>query len=128
MDDTVSMEMLHSREHLTHDVSCVPLGELLGSDDPVEELAALAVLHHDVHVAMVDVALVKLDNVWVIHFLENGQLLLEQPDVFCNVLAKNGFDGVCYTWVRLESGRANGSEVSTTDHLNEVVNCAHISL
>lgn len=89
MDDAVSVQVLDGREHLAHHVGCVSLSELLGGDDTIEELAPAAVLHDDVHVAMIDVALIELHDVGVVHLLQNGQLFLQQPDVLRDILPKD---------------------------------------
>ena len=67
MDDSFLVEVLHCGEHLAHDVGCVKLSEALGRDDAVEKLATFAVLHDDVHIAVINEALVELDDVGVIN-------------------------------------------------------------
>lgn len=81
--------MLDGREHLTHDIRSMSLSEPLRGHNSIEELASPAMLHHDVHVAMIDKALVKLDNVWVINSLKDCQLLLQKSNVFCNVFPED---------------------------------------
>ena len=89
MHDSMSVQVLDRGEHLAHDVGGLALGESLRSHDAIEQLTTLAVLHHDVHVAMVDIALVELDNIRVIDGAQNGELLLEQLYIFCDVFAKD---------------------------------------
>ena len=89
MHDSMSVQVLNSGKHLAHDVCGLVLGESLCSHDAVEQLTTLAVLHHDMHIAMVDIALVELDNIWVIDGAQNGELLLEQLYIFCDVFAKD---------------------------------------
>ena len=43
---------------------------------------------------MIDVTLVELDNVGVVHGLEDSELFFKQTDVFGNVCAQNRLDGV----------------------------------
>ena len=89
MHDSMSVQVLNSGKHLAHDVCGLVFGESLGGHDAVEQLTALAVLHHNMHVAMVDVTLVELDNIRVIDSAQNGELLLEQFYIFCDVFAKD---------------------------------------
>ena len=72
----MSVQVLDSREHLTHDVCRMTLRESLCRNDAIEEFATLAMLHDNVHVTMVDIALIKLDNVGMIDRLQNGELFL----------------------------------------------------
>lgn len=81
--------MLHRGEHLAHDIGGMAFSESLSSHDSVEELTSLAVLHHNVNVAMVDVALVKLDDVGVINSLKDCQFFLQQSDVFGDVFSED---------------------------------------
>jgi len=69
VDDSVTMQVLDSGEHFAHDVGGLVLAEPLRGHDAIEELTALAVLHDDVDVAMIDVALVELDDVGVVDCL-----------------------------------------------------------
>lgn len=120
MNDSVSVQVLDGAEHLAHDVSCVSLCELLGSDDAVEEFTTTAVLHNDVHVAVVDEALVELDDVGVVHLLKNCQFLFEQLDVFSDVFPEDRLDGIGgFLGIALQSGCSNRAEVAATDHLDK---------
>ena len=121
MHNTVPVQVFDRGEHLAHDVGSLVLGELLSSDDAIEKLATAAPLHHDVHVAVIDVALVELDNIGVVDLLQNRKLFLEKTNILGDVFTENRLDGVGDLWVGLEGGRANGAEMTTTDHFNEVV-------
>lgn len=85
----MSVQVLDRREHLTHDICSVTLRESLCCNDAIEELAALAVLHDNVHVTMIDIALIKLDNVGMIDRLQNGELFFQKFDIFCDVFAQD---------------------------------------
>ena len=85
----MTVQMLDSREHLAHDVGGLALGESLRGHDAIEQLTTLAVLHHNMHVAMVDVTLVELDNIRVIDSAQNSEFLFEQFDIFSDVFAKD---------------------------------------
>ena len=60
--------MLDSSDHLSHYIGSVTLSELFGNN-AVKELSTLAVLHNDVHIAIIDVTLFKFDNVRMVHLL-----------------------------------------------------------
>ena len=89
MHDSMSVQVLDRGEHLAHDVGGLALRESLRSHDAIEQLTALAVLHHDMHVAMVDIALVEFDNIRVIDSSQNYEFFLEQFDIFSDVFAKD---------------------------------------
>lgn len=126
MHNALLVKVLHGGEHLTHDVGSVPLGEALSCDNPIEELAALAVLHDDVHVAMVDVALIELDDVGVVHGLQDSELFFEEADIFRDVGAENRLDGEGRLRISFERSKTHSAEMATTDHLDEVVDAAHV--
>ena len=107
MHNTVTVQVLDCGDHLTHDVSGVMLSELLGRHDAVEELATAAPLHDDVDVAVIDVALIELDDVGVIHLLKDGKLFLEQADIFGDVRSQDRLDSVGNLRVSLEGGCAD---------------------
>ena len=54
---------------MAHDVCRLVLIEPLRGHDAIKQLTALAVLHHDMHIAMIDEALVKFHNVRMIYRL-----------------------------------------------------------
>ncbi len=81
--------MLNSREHLAHNIGGVTLSESLCSHDSVEELTTFAVFHYDMHVAVIDIALVELDDVWMINSLKDCQFFLEKADVLGNVFSQD---------------------------------------
>lgn len=54
-------------------------------DDSIEELPALAELHNDVHVAVVYVALVELNDVRVVNLLQDRELFLKKQDVLLDI-------------------------------------------
>ena len=83
------VQVLDRGEHLAHDVGGLALGESLRSHDAIEQLTTLAVLHHDMHVAMVDIALVELYNIRVIDSAQNSEFLFEQFDIFSDVFAED---------------------------------------
>ena len=111
MHDSVTVKVLHGREHLAHDVSGVPLRELLSSHDPVEELTSLAVLHDDVYVAMIDVALIELDDVGVVALEQDVDLRLEHLDLVArgllNDLQKASSDAERTQWGEAERVNAH---------------------
>ena len=81
--------MLNRGEHLAHDIGGMALSESLSCNDSVEELTTLAVLHHNVDVAMVNVALVEFDDVRVINSLKDCQFFLQESDVFGDVFSED---------------------------------------
>ena len=89
MHDSMSVQVLDRGEHLAHDVGGLALGESLRGHDAIEQLTTLAVLHHNMHVAMIDIALIKLDNVWMVYRLQNSELLLQKFDIFGDVFAQD---------------------------------------
>ena len=126
MDDAVSVQVLDGTDHLAHDIGGVALGEPLSGDDAVKELSTLAVLHNDMDIAVIDVALIELDDVGVVNRLKNGELFLEKSDILGNVLTEDGLDGPRDLGVCLQRGRSDCSEMTTTDHLDKVVDCADV--
>ena len=77
MDNAVSVQVLDGTNHLAHDIGGVALSEPLSGDDAVKELSALAVLHNNMDITVIDVALIELDDVGVVNLLENGELFLK---------------------------------------------------
>ena len=77
MDNAVSVQVLDGTDHLAHDIGGVTLSEPLSGDDAVKELSALAVLHNNMDITVIDVALIELDDVGVVNLLENGELFLK---------------------------------------------------
>ena len=77
MDNAVSVQVLDCTDHLAHDIGGVTLGEPLSGDDAVKKLSALAVLHNNMDITVIDVALIELDDVGVVNLLENGELFLK---------------------------------------------------
>ena len=47
--------------------------KLLSSHYTIKEFAAITVLHHNMHVSVIDVALVKFDDIRVVYLLKNGK-------------------------------------------------------
>ena len=76
MDNAVSVQVLNGANHLAHDISGVALGEPLSGNDAIKELSALAVLHNDMDITVIDVTLIELDDVGMIDLLQNGELFL----------------------------------------------------
>jgi len=113
--------MFYGGEHLTHDVGCLMFAESLGCNDTVKEFTTWAVLHDNVDVSMIDVALVKLYDVWVIDSPQNCELFLQESNILRNTLAKNGLDGVSMGRVGLFRCCAASSKMTTTNHFNEVI-------
>ena len=89
MDNSVAVQMLDGGEHLAHDVSGLALSEFLGSDNTVEELTTWAVLHDDVDVAVIDIALIKLHDIGVVNRGKDSQFLLQKSDIFSDVLTED---------------------------------------
>jgi hypothetical protein len=77
MDDVVLVAVVHAREDLLDQEGGVTLGELTAGEDLVEELSTLADLLHDVVAFVVFEELEHLDNVGVIQFLKNVNLVEE---------------------------------------------------
>jgi len=79
--NALCVQMLQRGEHLSHVVLGVCLVKAFVSNDKVEEFATRAQLRHDVHESLIDVGLKELDDVGVVHLLQDIQLLLEVLDV-----------------------------------------------
>ena len=120
MDDSVTVEMLDGAEHLAHDVSGVALSELLGSDNAVEKFSTFAVFHDNVDVAEVNEALIKFDDVGVVHRLQNGELLFQKFNILSDVFSQNRLDRKSRRLrVTLQGGCTDCAKVATTDHLDK---------
>ena len=126
MDNAVSVQVLDSADHLAHDIGGVALSEPLRGNDAVKEFSTLAVLHNNVDITVIDVALIELDNVGVVDLLQNGELFLEKSNILGDVLTKDGLDGPRDLGVCLQRGCSDCSEMTTTDHLDKVVDCADV--
>ena len=50
-----------------------------------KEFPALCQLHHNVHISVVYVSLMELDNVWVINLRQNRELFFQKLHVFLYV-------------------------------------------
>ena len=72
MDDALSMQVLDGADYLAHNIGSVALGEPLCGDDAIKKLSALAELHNNVDITVIDEALIKLDDVGVVNLLQNG--------------------------------------------------------
>ena len=68
--------------------------EVMVLDDAIEELSSLAVLHHDVDVAVVDIRFVESNNVGVIDSCQDSHLCFEMLDLFLDFLAQDRFDSI----------------------------------
>lgn len=66
------MEMLDCREDFAHEAGSLSFGELVHLHDLLEELPTLSQLHHDVHIAIVYIGLVKLYDVRVVYLCQNS--------------------------------------------------------
>ena len=73
MHYAMCVQMSNWAEHLLHDLCGMMLTKFLGCNYAVKKFPTFAIFHNDVHVAVVYVALVKLNNVGMIYFLENSQ-------------------------------------------------------
>ena len=126
MHDTVAVKMFDSRQHLTHDVCGLVLGESLSGNDTVKKFTTRAVFHDNMNVAVIDVAFVKLNNVGMIDSPQNGKLLLQKSNILGDTLSKDGLYSVGVGWVGFSRSSSHSSEMATTDHLDEVVDSTDI--
>ena len=85
----MAMQVFDSAEHLAHDIGSEAFRESLRSNDTIEEFASTAVLHHDVDIAIIDVTLIKFDNIRMINCLQNGEFFLKQADILSDTLTKD---------------------------------------
>ena len=120
------MQVLHSSDHLSYKLNGLTLVKLLRSRDAIKELSAFAVLHNDVHIAVIDVAFVELNNIRMIDCPQNGELLLQKSNVLCNTLSKDRLDCVSMGWVGFACSSSHSSEMTATDHLYEVVDSSDV--
>ena len=66
------MKVLYGTKHLRHDVGCLSFCELLRTHNLIEKLSAIANLHYNMKVTVVDVAFIEFNDVRVINFLQDG--------------------------------------------------------
>lgn len=58
-------------------------------NNAIEQFAALAVLHNDVDIPVVDIAFKELYDVGVVDFLQDGELLFKQFYVLLNICSED---------------------------------------
>lgn len=91
---------VHDRtDYLRHDFGCLSLCKLFRTHYLVEELSAIANLHHDMQVAVVDVAFVEFHDVGVVNFLQNCEFFFDERNVLFDVFSEDGLDSVLSVWV-----------------------------
>ena len=79
------------------------------------------------HVAVVDVRLMKLNYVWVVNLPQDFKLLLQLLHVLLDVGAENGLDSVADLRVLDAVGHTHGAEVSTSEwRLVEFIDLSNI--
>mmetsp|Transcript_104098 Transcript_104098/g.301150 ORF Transcript_104098/g.301150 Transcript_104098/m.301150 type:complete len:263 (+) Transcript_104098:234-1022(+) len=91
MADMVLVHVVDSLDHLLHERGRLHLREVPSLNDSVEQLASCAQLHDQVDDATIFEGLVQLDDVWMVHHLHEGNLLLEPLYVF-HLLLGNRLD------------------------------------
>lgn len=94
MADHLLVDVFYCRKDLPHVVSSSSLRETFLLYNLLEKLTTRGKLHHYVHVAMVNVSLVELYDVWMIHVSENLQFLLQLINILFNIRSQDAFDGV----------------------------------
>ena len=99
--------MHYSCKHLLQNLCGLLFTEPLYRHDAVEEFAAGTVFHHNVDVLVVDVGLVKFDDVRVVGFLKNCKFLLQKLYVFGDLAPEDGLDGVKLVGIRPQGGQPN---------------------
>ena len=83
------MKVLDGTKHLGHDVGCLSFSELLRTHNLIEKLSAIANLHYDMKVTVVDVAFIEFYDVGMINFLEYGKFFFKQRNVLLNFFSKD---------------------------------------
>mmetsp|Transcript_27553 Transcript_27553/g.64213 ORF Transcript_27553/g.64213 Transcript_27553/m.64213 type:complete len:521 (-) Transcript_27553:8-1570(-) len=105
--EAVLVHVVYRTKHLLHHHGGLHLGEVPKLDDSIEQLAAGAKLHDQVHLHLVLEGLVQLDDVRVVHDCHDPDFFLELLDVLHLRLAQS-FDGP-FLLRRLVDADANGS-------------------
>lgn len=94
--------------------------------DSVKELASSAILHHNMHVPVIDECLVELYNVGVVDLSQNEEFFLEQLNIFGNVSPQDALHSVRHLGVRFWMHASHRTEVAATNDIHELVNCADV--
>lgn len=93
MRNALSVEVLQSLEKLVHDISCFVFAEELIINDILEKLSTFAVLEDEEANLIPLPNLEKLDNVWMVQFLQNSNFVNESLKIF-NTFLLNSFDRI----------------------------------
>ena len=109
------MEVLHCREDLSHKTGCLKFAEFVHLNNLFKELTTFCELHHYVHITVVNIGFVKLDNVGVINLGKNGELFLEELHIFLDVLFEYALHGILDLRVSDAMCDTHGPEMSSTD-------------
>ena len=93
------------------------LTKFLSGNYPIEEFAAVAILHDHVHVSVVDVALVKLNDVWVIQIIQSSNFVDYQIYVLAELLFVHHLDSNPKVLIVLVSGHEHFAKTARSKHL-----------
>ena len=100
--------------------------EFMLRNNAIEQFTALAVLHNDVHIPVVDVAFKELHDVGVVDFLQDGEFFFKQFYVFLNVCSEDGFDCVLECRVGPRTCEPHCAEVASPKHTVEHVDTSDV--
>ena len=124
MHDVLRVAMIQRLEQLSHVLGRCRLRErlILLFRDLVEEGLPCHVLHHQVHILLVVVRFVVLDNVGVVELVQNAHLLHDAVDIGTKLLFVEHLNGHLKVLVMLVRREEDAAEGTHTQHLRLRVN------
>lgn len=126
--DLMFVEVLDGREHLLHQISCFLFAKPSVLHNFVEQLSALSQLHDDVDVAVINIALVELDDVGVVYLPQYFQFFFQQSDFLFDILTEDTFDGILNCGVSLASCQPHCTKLAASNELFEFVDLSHVEI
>mmetsp|Transcript_14488 Transcript_14488/g.36677 ORF Transcript_14488/g.36677 Transcript_14488/m.36677 type:complete len:225 (+) Transcript_14488:1263-1937(+) len=113
--DVPSMQVVDAEQNLFHHDSRLFLREVMLRRNAVEELPTTAQLHGEVHMAALLKCLEQLNDVWMVRFFHEGDLLAQKL-IFLLRSPRNRFDGA-HAARRLVPAEANRTECTLAENV-----------
>lgn len=81
----------------------------------LEQLSSFGQLHHNVHISIVNISLMKLDNIGMVNLSQYPELFLQQLDIFLYVFFEDAFYCIFDLGISNPVCDAHRAEVTSTD-------------
>ena len=128
MANHLVMQMFYGRQYFFHIMSSSLFTKSFTLYNFFKQFSTLCQFHDYMYISIINITLMKLNNIWMVNFPQNFKFFLQWFDIIFYILSQYTFYSIFNLRIRDSMGESHCPKVTTSQRFNEFIHSSDIKI